>query len=433
MATAYEVERIPRDELEQLQLDRLRDVICRVYGRVAFYRERLAEAGVRPDSIRSLDDVRRLPFTQKADLREHYPFGLLAVPLREVVRVHASSGTTGKPTVVAYTRDDLEVWTEVMARTLAAGGVGPADVVQNAYGYGLFTGGLGFHYGAERLGATVIPLSGGFTERQLMALHEWGSTVLCCTPSYSLHLAEALAEAGIPRDKLRLRLGFFGAEPWTEAMRAQIEGRLGLAALNVYGLSEVIGPGVAVECLEQQGMHVHEDHFLVEVIDPETLAAVPPGTPGELVFTTLTKEALPLLRYRTRDLAVVLPGRCACGRTLRRIGRITGRTDDMLIVRGVNVFPSQVEHVLMETPGAEPHYQLVLRRERALDTLEVQVEARADIHAAGPGAVADLAARIRRQLHEVLGLTVEVTLVAPKTLERSMGKAQRVRDLRHGT
>lgn len=433
MATAYDIERIPRDELEQLQLDRLRDVVCRVYGRVAFHRERLAEAGVRPDSIRSLDDVRRLPFTQKADLREHYPFGLLAVPLREVVRVHASSGTTGKPTVVAYTRDDLEVWTEVMARTLAAGGVGPADVVQNAYGYGLFTGGLGFHYGAERLGATVIPLSGGFTERQLMALHEWGSTVLCCTPSYSLHLAEALAEAGIPRDKLRLRLGFFGAEPWTEAMRAQIEGRLGLTALNVYGLSEVIGPGVAVECPEQQGMHVHEDHFLLEVINSDTLVPVPPGTPGELVFTTLTKEALPLLRYRTRDLAVLLPGRCACGRTLRRIGRITGRTDDMLIVRGVNVFPSQVEHVLMETPGAEPHYQLVLRRERALDTLEVQVEARADIHAAGPGAVADLAARIRRRLHEVLGLTVEVTLVAPKTLERSMGKAQRVRDLRHGT
>ncbi|MBI4242054.1 MAG: phenylacetate--CoA ligase, partial [Candidatus Rokubacteria bacterium] len=334
MATAYEVERIPRDELEQLQLDRLRDVICRVYGRVAFHRERLAEAGVRPDSIRSLDDVRRLPFTQKADLREHYPFGLLAVPLREVVRVHASSGTTGKPTVVAYTRDDLEVWTEVMARTLAAGGVGPADVVQNAYGYGLFTGGLGFHYGAERLGATVIPLSGGFTERQLMALHEWGSTVLCCTPSYSLHLAEALAEAGIPRDKLRLRLGFFGAEPWTEAMRAQIEGRLGLTALNVYGLSEVIGPGVAVECPEQQGMHVHEDHFLLEVIDPETLVPVPPGTPGELVFTTLTKEALPLLRYRTGDLSMLLAEPCRCGRTSRRIGRITGRTDDMMIIRG---------------------------------------------------------------------------------------------------
>ncbi len=395
-----------------------------------FYRERLDAAGVRPESIRSLEDVGRLPFTQKADLRDHYPFGLLAVPLREVVRLHASSGTTGKPIIVAYTRADLDLWTEVMARTLAAGGVGPGDVVHNAYGYGLFTGGLGFHYGAERLGATVIPLSGGFTERQLTALRDFGSTVLCCTPSYSLHLAEALADAGITPDKLKLRVGFFGAEPWTEAMRDQIEARLGLTALNVYGLSEVIGPGVAVECLEQRGMHVHEDHFLLEVIDPQTLAPLPPGTPGELVFTTLTKEALPLLRYRTRDLSVFLPEPCPCGRALRRIGRITGRSDDMLIIRGVNVFPSQVEHALIEAPGAEPHYLLVLRRERALDTLEVQVEARADLHAEGPAAVAALAARIRRKLHELLGITVEVTVLPPKTLERSVGKAQRVRDLR---
>ena len=430
MPAPRDVERIPREERELIQLARLREVVRRVYDRVPFYRERLDGVGVKPESIRSLEDVRRLPFTQKADLRDHYPFGLLAVPLREVVRLHASSGTTGKPIVAAYTRGDLEVWTEVMARTLAAGGVGPDDVVQNAYGYGLFTGGLGFHYGAERLGATVIPLSGGFTERQLMALQDFGSTVLCCTPSYSLHLAEALAEAGIMPEKLRLRAGFFGAEPWTEPMRDQIEARLGLTALNVYGLSEVIGPGVAVECLEKNGMHVHEDHFLVEVIDPKTLAPLLPGSPGELVFTTLTKEALPLLRYRTRDLSVVFSEGCPCGRTLRRIGRITGRSDDMLIIRGVNVFPSQVEHVLMQTSGAEPHYLLILRREKALDTLEAQVEAQADLHAAGPEAMVALAAQIRRKLHEALGLTVEVTVLPPKTLERSVGKAQRVRDLR---
>ncbi|MBI4561254.1 MAG: phenylacetate--CoA ligase, partial [Candidatus Rokubacteria bacterium] len=276
MAATQDVERIPCEELEQLQLHRLRETVRRVWDRVPFYRERLAASGVEPESIRSLEDLRRLPFTQKADLRDHYPFGLLTVPLREVVRLHASSGTTGKPIVVAYTREDLGVWTEVMARTLAAAGAGPEDVVQNAYGYGLFTGGLGFHYGAERIGATVIPLSGGFTERQLMALQDFGSTILCCTPSYSLHLAEALGEAGVPPDKLRLRVGFFGAEPWTEAMRNQIEARLGLRAINIYGLSEVIGPGVAVECLEQKGMHVHEDHFLLEVVDPETLAPLPP-------------------------------------------------------------------------------------------------------------------------------------------------------------
>jgi len=430
MAVPEDAERIAREELEMLQLDRLRDVVHRVYERVPFYRERLDEARVKPHSIRSLEDIRRLPFTEKANLRDHYPFRLLAVPLREVVRLHASSGTTGKPSVVAYTRGDLEVWTEVMARTLAGGGVGPADVVHNAYGYGLFTGGLGFHYGAERLGATVIPLSGGFTERQLMVLQDFRSTVLCCTPSYSLHLAEALAEAGITPATLGLRVGFFGAEPWTEAMRSRIEARLGLTALNVYGLSEVIGPGVAAECLEKNGMHVHEDHFLPEVIDPETLAPLPAGTPGELVFTTLTKEALPLLRYRTGDLSVLLPEPCPCARTLRRIGRITGRSDDMLIIRGVNVFPSQVEHVLVETPGAEPHYLLVVRREKALDSLEVRVEARADVHAAGPEGAAALGTQIRRRLHERLGITVEVTVLPPKTLERSVGKAQRVRDLR---
>ncbi|MFQ5896688.1 MAG: phenylacetate--CoA ligase family protein [Candidatus Methylomirabilia bacterium] len=429
MARVRDVERIPREELEQLQLDRLREVVRRAYQWVPFYRERLDAAGVRSEGIHSLEDVRRLPFTQKADLRDHYPFGLLAAPLNEVVRLHASSGTTGKPIVVAYTRGDLELWSEVMARTLIAGGVSHEDVVQNAYGYGLFTGGLGFHYGAERIGATVIPLSGGFTDRQLIAIRDFGSTVLCCTPSYSLHLAEALADAGISRGELRLRVGFFGAEPWTEAMRGQIEARLGLTALNAYGLSEVIGPGVGGECLEKKGLHIHEDHFLPEVIDPETLAPLPPGTPGELVFTTLSKEALPLLRYRTRDLSQELPGPCPCGRTLRRIGRIMGRTDDMLIIRGVNVFPSQVEHVLVETPGVAPHYVLVVRRERALDALEVQVEPAPE----ASGAVEELGSRLRRRLHDVLGLTVEVTILPPKTLERSAGKAQRVRDLRSTT
>lgn len=317
-----------------------------------------------------------------------------------------------------------------MARTLAAGGVGPDDVIHNAYGYGLFTGGLGFHYGAERIGATVIPMSGGFTERQILAVRDFGSTVLCCTPSYSLHLAEALADQGITPKELKLRVGFFGAEPWTEGMRGEIETRLPIVALNIYGLSEVIGPGVAVECLEKQEMHIHEDHFLPEVIDPVTLEPVPPGTPGELCFTTLTKEALPVLRYRTRDLSMLLPEPCRCGRTLVRMARITGRSDDMLIIRGVNLFPSRVESLLLEFRELEPHYLLVVTREKALDELEVQVEAWAELHAAGQEVVAVLATRVRRRLHEALGITVEVTILPPKTLERSVGKAQRVRDLR---
>ncbi len=350
--------------------------------------------------------------------------------MEEVVRLHASSGTTGKPIVVAYTRRDLDTWSDVMARTLMAGGVGSGDVVHNAYGYGLFTGGLGFHYGAERLGATVIPMSGGFTDRQLTALRDFGSTVLCCTPSYSLHLAEALEEAGIASKDLRLRVGFFGAEPWTEAMREAIEARLKIMALNVYGLSEVIGPGVSVECPERRGMHIHEDHFLAEVVDPETLEPVPPGVTGELVLTTLTKEALPVLRYRTRDLTALNPEPCRCNRTLTRMERITGRTDDMLIIRGVNVFPSQIEHVLMQVPNVEPQYLLVLRRERALDTLEVRVESHAHVAAAGEAAMRALADQVRRKIHEAIGITAEVTVVPPKTIERSVGKAKRVLDLR---
>lgn len=430
MNHATAIERASRADLERLQTECLRGVVTWAIERVPRVRDRLAAAGVRPEAIRSLADLRRLPFMTKDDFRETYPYGLLAVGLEQIVRIHASSGTTGKPTVVAYTAGDLEVWTQVMARTLAMADVGPRDVVQNAYGYGLFTGGLGFHYGAERLGAAVIPISGGFTERQLVGLADLGATVLCCTPSYALYLAEAIEEAGLDAKALGLRAGFFGAEPWTEGMRDALESRLHLVALNIYGLSEVIGPGVAVECPERRGMHVAEDHFLPEVLDPATLEPVPPGVQGELVLTALTREALPVIRYRTRDLTALDPEPCACGRTLVRIGRITGRTDDMLIVRGVNVYPSQIEHALMQVETVAPHYLLVLRRESALDTLEVQVESRPDAAAPGPDAARALAARVRRRLHEAIGLTAEVTVVPPRSIERSTGKARRVLDLR---
>jgi len=424
------VERMPREELARVQVARLKRQIARAAERVPLYRERLRAAGVTAGDMRSLADLRHLPFTVKTDFRDTYPFGLLAVPMEEIVRIHASSGTTGKPTVVAYTRGDMDTWSEVMARTLMMGGVGRSDVLHNAYGYGLFTGGLGFHYGGERVGAAVIPISGGFTDRQLMALKDFGSTVLCCTPSYGLYLAEALEEAGIAPKDLKLRVGFFGAEPWSEGMRDALEARLNILALNIYGLSEVIGPGVSVECPEKQGMHVAEDHFLPEVLDPVTFEPVPPGVTGELVFTTLTKEALPLLRYRTRDLTTLTTEPCPCGRTLSRIGRITGRTDDMLILRGVNVYPSQIEHALLQVPDLEPHYLLVLRRDTALDTLEVRVEARSNVAEAGKEALAALGAVARRKIYEMIGVTVEVTVVPPKTIERSAGKAQRVLDLR---
>ena len=424
------IERIPRAEREALQLHRLKGLITRLSERVPLYRDRLRDAGVQPGDIRSLADLARLPFTVKDDFRQTYPYGLLAVPMEDVIRVHASSGTTGKPTVVAYTRQDVDTWSEVMARTLMAGSVGPGDVVHNAYGYGLFTGGLGFHYGAERVGAAVVPISGGFTDRQLMALRDLGATVLCCTPSYALHLAEAIEEAGLKPKDLKLRVGFFGAEPWTEAMRDALQTRLGIMALNIYGLSEVIGPGVSVECPERDGMHVAEDHFLPEIVDPATLKPVPEGTVGELVFTTLTKEALPVLRYRTRDLTSMTTEPCRCGRTLARIGRIMGRSDDMLIIRGVNVYPSQIEHALLQVADVEPHYLLVVRRDNALDTLEVRVEVGTAVAAAGTAAMEVLAARVRRKIFETIGLTADVSIVPPKTVERSTGKAQRVLDLR---
>ncbi|HSE94054.1 MAG TPA: phenylacetate--CoA ligase [Methylomirabilota bacterium] len=430
MTEALPLEHLDREALNALQLQRLRRVVAWVSDRVPLYRERLRAAGVAADDVRSLADLPQLPCTAKADFRDTYPYGMLAVPLESVVRIHASSGTTGKPTVVAYTRRDLDTWTAVMARTLAMGGVGAADVVHNAYGYGLFTGGLGFHYGAEALGAAVIPISGGFTERQLTALTDLGSTVLCSTPSYALHLAEALEDTGVAAKDLRLRVGFFGAEPWTEGMREALESRLDLMALNIYGLSEVMGPGVSVECPARRGMHVAEDHFLPEVVDPVTLEPLPPGTPGELLLTTLTKEALPVLRYRTRDLTAIEPDPCPCGRTLVRIRRITGRTDDMLIIRGVNVYPSQIEHVLTQVPQVDPQYLLVVRREGALDTLEVRVEVRPEVAGAGDGALRDAARHVRRRVHEVIGLTVDVTALPPRTLERAPGKARRVQDLR---
>ena len=421
------VEKSQRAALEAMQLARLRMLVTRMAERVPLYRDRLRAAGVRAADLRTLTDVGWLPFMTKTDFRDTYPYGLLAVPLDDVVRIHASSGTTGKPTVVAYTARDIELWTVIMARTLRAGGVGPADVVQNAYGYGLFTGGLGVHYGAERIGAAVIPISGGFTERQLMAFTDLGATVLCSTPSYAIYLAEAVEEAGIDPATLRLRVGFFGAEPWTDGMRATLEARLRLMALNIYGLSEVIGPGVSVECPERRGMHVAEDHFLPEIVDPVTLQPLPPGETGELVLTTLTKEALPVVRYRTRDLTFIDPTPCACGRTSVRIGRITGRTDDMLIIRGVNVFPSQVEHALMQMAEVAPHYLLVLRREGALDTVEIRVEAAS---AADEETRGRLAVRVRHRIHETIGLSADVSVLAPRTLERSTGKARRVQDLR---
>jgi phenylacetate-CoA ligase len=425
-----EVETIPPQDMEKLQVERLRAGVERVSKTVPFYREKLSEAGVTAGSIRSLDDLARLPFTTKSDLRDHYPFGLLAAPMKEVVRLHASSGTTGKPTVVAYTRNDLNLWSELMARTFAAAGVTEDDVVHNAYGYGLFTGGLGFHYGAERLGATVIPVSGGNTKRQLMLMRDFGSTVLCCTPSYSLLIAEVAEEDGVDLKSLPLKVGLFGAEPWSERMREEIESRLGLVALNVYGLSEVIGPGVSVECTEKQGMHIFEDHFIPEIIDPNTGERLPDGEMGELVFTCVTKEALPLLRYRTRDRTRLIREKCACGRTTVRMERIVGRTDDMIIIRGVNVFPSQIETVLLQVGEVAPHYQIVVDRSADyMDELDVLVEAPAEVYGNKDGLI-QLEKRLSYEVQSALGITCNVKLVGPREIERSEGKAVRVVDKR---
>lgn len=423
-------ETMPREQLTELQERRLAALVGRVGAAVPFYRERLAAKGIHPNDIRRLEDLRHLPFTTKKDLRDNYPYGLFAVGLREVVRVHASSGTTGKPTVVGYTHHDLETWQDLMARALAATGVTRDSVVQVAYGYGLFTGGLGVHYGAERIGASVIPVSGGNTKRQVMLMQDFGTTCLACTPSYALTIAEAMAEMGVELEKLKLEQGVFGAEPWTNAMRREIEAKLGLKAYDIYGLSEVIGPGVAIECEAQAGLHVFEDHFLVEVIDPQTGEPLPYGEKGELVFTTLTKEALPLLRYRTGDISVLHPEPCECGRVFVRMEKIKGRTDDMLVIRGVNVFPSQIEAVLLALGETEPHYQLVVDRTGTLDEVELWVEVPSGFPMDEIRRLEELGGRVRAAIESTLGISVRVKLVEPHTIPRSEGKAKRIVDRR---
>ncbi len=424
-------ETMPREDLEALQLKRLQAVVERVYHLVPFYHRRMDEMGVKPEHIRTLADLSLLPFTTKQDLRDNYPFGMFAAPMDQVVRIHASSGTTGKSTPVAYTQRDLETWSELMARTLAAAGTHRGDIVHNAYGYGLFTGGLGFHYGAERLGAAVIPVSGGQTRRQIMLLQDFGPTVIVCTPSFALYLAEVGQEVGADFRQLKLRVGIFGAEPWTEGMRDEIEKRLNLDAVDIYGLSEIIGPGVSVECIEaKSGLHLFEDHFLPEIINPADLTPLPPGEMGELVITTLTKEAMPLLRYRTRDVTALNYAPCRCGRSLARMHRLRGRSDDMLIIRGVNVFPSQIEAVLMETPGVAPHYQLIVDRDGQLDTLEVQVEVDEAAFSDEVKKLEALAKNIQKQIKDYFTVSVKVKLVEPRSIPRSEGKAKRVIDKR---
>ncbi|MBI2462479.1 MAG: phenylacetate--CoA ligase [Candidatus Rokubacteria bacterium] len=427
------VETAPRETLEALQLERLRRTLEWIRERVPFYRARLGEAGLAPSDLRSLQDLPRLPFTRKADVRDHYPFGLFAVPREQVTRIHASSGTRGKPAVVGYTRQDLEIWSEVMARGLAAAGAHPGEILHVAYGYGLFTGGLGFHYGAERLGLTVIPASSGNTLRQIMLLQDFRPRGLACTPSFALHIGEAMREAGIKAEAIGLRYGLFGAEPWSEGMRREIEAVLGLTAVDFYGLSEVIGPGVAAECAEaRDGLHINEDHFLPEVVDPASGEPLPPGTEGELVFTTLSKEAFPLIRYRTGDISALYPGPCRCGRTLVRMARVKGRADDMLIIRGVNVYPSQVEAVLLEVQELAPHYQLVVDRSGTLPRLEVQVEPAESLLRAWGGwredrpELARLRETVAARLKAALALTTEVRILPPKGVPRSEGKAVRV-------
>jgi len=428
-----EAETMSREGLKELQGQRLRQAVEYVSKRVPFYQRKFKEAGIKPEDIHGLDDIGRLPFTTKGDLRNEYPFGMFAVPLEEVIRIHASSGTTGKPTVGGYTRNDLKIWGEVMARTVTSAGVTAKDVAQNAYGYGLFTGGLGFHLGFETVGATTIPVSGGLTERQLMLMEDFGATVLSCTPSYSIVLAEEAEAAGIDfKKRMKLRVGIFGAEPWTNEMRQTIEERLGLVSFDIYGLTEIIGPGVSVECEHHNGLHIFEDHFLPEIIDPDTGASLPYGEEGELVFTTLTKEAMPVIRYRTRDLTILHAEKCECGRTLVRMEKIRGRTDDMLIIRGVNVFPSLVESTLLSVDGLEPYYQIVVDRPKdQLDKLEVLVEARKSyFEPVDMQALDELRKRAEHTLSSGLGVGVEVKLMGPHTIERSIGKAKRVVDKR---
>ena len=420
----------PIPELRDLQLQRLQSVVTRAWRQVKLFHSRMDERGLAPEDIRSLEDIAKLPFTEKGDLRDTYPFGLFASPMKDVVRLHASSGTTGKPIVVAYTQEDVDVWTSVLVRCFAGCGLHRGDIIQIAYGYGLFTGGLGAHYGAEGLGATVVPTSVGHADRQIMLMKDFGVTAMCCTPTYFLHLIERAAELGVNLKKLPLRAGVFGAEPWTESMRKHIEDASRIEAFDIYGLSEIIGPGVGCECRMHQGLHIFEDHFYPEIVDAATGAPLPDGIEGELVLTTLSKQAMPMIRYRTRDITMLLPGRCECGRTLRRIGRIGRRSDDMLIIRGVNVFPSQVESALLQIEGTLPHYQIVLIREQELDQMEVQVEVTPQMFNDKIGALQGLHDRLQGALDHVLGIRVRVALVEAHTIERSQGKAKRVIDRR---
>jgi phenylacetate-CoA ligase len=426
-----EFETMPRPALESLQLKRLQGMLARVCATVPFYRDSFARSGIKPGDVTQLSDLRKLPFTVKQDMRDAYPFALFAAPMEDIVRIHASSGTTGKPTVVGYTQKDITTWTELMARSFVAAGVHRGDIIHNAYGYGLFTGGLGAHYGAEKLGASVIPMSGGNTKRQILIMKDFGSTVLTCTPSYSLYLAEAAKDDGVDFKSLNLRVGIFGAEPWSESMRAEIEQKLNLSAIDIYGLSEIMGPGVAIECLEAKcGLHIWEDHFIPEIINPETGEPMPEGARGELVITTITKEGIPLIRYRTRDITSITYEPCRCGRTHARIARMSGRSDDMLIIRGVNVFPSQIEAILMEIEGVEPHYLLIVDRKDNLDSLEVQVEVDERLFSDEVKHLQALSLRIEKEIKELLGVTCKVRLVEPKTITRSEGKAKRVMDMR---
>lgn len=421
---------LSRDEMHKLQDHLLCDMVERVYYNVPFYRAKMQAIGLEPSDIKGIKDLKRLPFTTKQDLRENYPFGLFAVPMSEIIRVHASSGTTGKSTVVGYTRKDLNIWSEVVARTMYCADISKKDVIQIAYGYGLFTGGLGIHYGSEKIGAVVIPVSGGNTKRQLQIMKDFGSTALACTPSYALYLAEALEESGIKPEELSLRVGILGAEPWMESMRKEIENKLRIKAIDIYGLSEVIGPGVASECLEQNGLHIFEDHFIPEIINSDTLELVPEGEKGELVFTTVTKEGLPLIRYRTRDLTSLNYAPCACGRTLVRMAKCTGRSDDMLIIRGVNIFPSQIESVLFEMSETKPHYHIVVDRVNNLDILSVAVEVDEKFFLDKIRQLQEIRNKLTANLESALGISVDVKLVEPKTIQRSEGKAVRVTDNR---
>ncbi len=425
-----QVERAPLHEIRALQSYGLSRMVRRVYDNVPFYRKKLDEMGINPDDIKSVDDLKKLPFTYKQDLRDNYPYGLFAAPMEEVVRIHASSGTTGKQTVVGYTQNDLGVWAEIIARALTAAGAGKNDFVHISYGYGLFTGGLGLHEGAQLIDATVIPASSGNTARQVQIITDFGSTVLCCTPSYAMFIGETIRDMGIDRSKLKLKAGIFGAEPWTEKMRIQIEELLGIKAMDIYGLSEIMGPGVSYECSDQTGMHINEDHFIAEIIDPVTGEVLPDGEQGELVFTTISKEALPLIRYRTRDISSLSREECPCGRTFVKMSKSRGRSDDMLIIRGVNVFPSQIESVLLGMGQTTPHYMLIVDRVSNTDTLEIQVEMSSDMEFDAVRLIEQKEAEIKRAVESVLGISAKISLVAPKTIDRSEGKAKRVIDKR---